>query len=144
MTRAAIVKGIARWYGKEVCPRLPAMSAKKLMSLGAVYAAEQNPAMAETMLVNFKPELAPVLVPLLTAAQDDAAFDAFVDGLSRALEKEPLKIDVILRPDGPKDLLLHPADLALVVGEIRNAQVEMERADVIKVAEAPKEGAPAA
>ena len=119
------------------------MSAKKLMSLGAVYAAEQNPAMAETMLVNFKPELAPVLGPLLTAAQDDAAFDAFVDGLSRALEKEPLKIDVILRPDGPKDLLLHPADLALVVGEIRNAQVEMERADVIKAAEAPKEGAPA-
>ena len=143
MTRAAIVKGIARWYGKEVCPRLPAMSAKKLMILGVVYAAEQNPAMAETMLVNFKPELATVLGPFLTAAQDDAAFDAFVDGLSRALEKEPLKIDVILRPDGPKDLLLHPADLALVVGEIRNAQVEMERADVIKAAEAPKEGAPA-
>lgn len=143
MTRAAIVKGIARWYGKEVCPRLPAMSAKKLMSLGAVYAAEQNPAMAETMLMNFKPELAPVLAPLLNAAQDDAAFDVFIDGLSKALEKEPIRIDVIVRPEGPKDLLFHSADLALVVGEIRNAQTEMERADVLKAANVPKEGAPA-
>ena len=141
MTRAAIVKGIARWYGKEVCPRFPAMSPKKLMGLGAVYAAEANPALAETALVNVKPELAPIVGPLLSAANDDAAFDLFVQGFSKALEKEPMKIDVLIRPEGPVDLLFHASDLALVVGEIRNAQTEIERADVIKAAKAKNSGA---
>ena len=111
------------------------MSPKKLMGLGAVYAAELNPALAEATLVNVRPELVPVLEPLLNAANDDEAFDLFVQGFSKALEREPMKIDTIIRPEGPKDLLFHPADLALVVGEIRNAQTEIERADVIKAAE---------
>ena len=141
MTRTAIVKGVARWYGKNVVPRIPAFSLEKAGHATAVLMAEKNPAMAETLLMNLvQPGVASMVQTLVAAAQDDAMFDLAVSSLREVVAKEAVQFPTPGKgpnPDGSMNLLsVGPADIAIIVGEIRTAQQEIDNAAALAKANA--------
>lgn len=141
MTNTAIVKGVARWYGKNVVPRIPAFSFAKAAHAAAVVMAEKNPAMAEAFLLNLLPPGVGAMAQTLAAsASDDAIFDLAAVSLREVVEKEP----IVLNTPGTNGLNVRPADIDLLAGEIRTAQTEIDNAAALAKANAPKEGAPAA
>ena len=147
MTKTAIVKGIARWYGKNIVPKLPQYSPAKIFSSTAVYAIEASPSKVETIFKMALPDVAtlfPSLVPakfmdgvqMLLSLSDnveaagkdgDELFKTIADGLRKAIaEEEGMKLS---KPGDPtKELLLRPADVELLIGEIKTAQTEIDNA----------------
>lgn len=138
MTKTAIVKGVARWYGKNVVPHIPAFSLAKAGHATAVVMAEKNPAMAEAFFMNVLPHgLGQMLQSLFAAALDDALFDLAVSSLRDVVAKEP----IVIPAPGTNGLNVRPADIDLLAGEIRTAQTELDNAAALAKANAP---APAA
>ena len=130
MTKTAIVKGVARWYGKNVVPMIPAFSLTKAGHMTAVIMAEQNPSVAESFLMNVVPPgVGAMLQTIAAAAQDDA------------VSQETVSFPTPGKPphmDGTFDMLnIRPADIELVAGEIRTAQTEIDNAAVLAKANAP-------
>ena len=90
MTKTAIVKGVARWYGKNVVPMIPAFSLTKAGHMAAVIMAEKNPSLAEAFLMNVVPPgVGAMLQTIVSAAQDDAVFDLAMKSLRDAVANEP-------------------------------------------------------
>ena len=146
MTKTAIVKGMARWYGKNVVPRMPAYSLEKAGHATAVVMMEKNPAIGEMLLMNLiQPGVAAMVQTLSAAAQDDAVFDLAVKSLREVVAKEPISFPTPGKPphmDGTFDMLnIRPSDIELVAGEIRTAQQELDNAAALAKANAPQEGA---
>ena len=147
MTRTAILKGMARWYGKNVVPRMPAYSLEKAGHATAVVMTEKNPAIGEMLLMNLiQPGVAAMVQTLAAAAEDDAMFDLAVSSLRDVVAKEPVQFPTPGKgpnPDGSLNMLsIGPADIALIAGEIRTAQQEIDNAAALAKANAPaqKEG----
>ena len=150
MTKTAIVKGVARWYGKNVVPMIPAFSLTKAGHMTAVIMAEQNPSVAESFLMNVVPPgVGAMLQTIAAAAQDDAVFNLAVKSLRDALAKEAVSFPTPGKPphmDGTFDMLnIRPSDIELIAGEIRTAQQELDNAAALAKANAPapQEGAKA-
>lgn len=144
MTKTAIVKGVARWYGKNVVPKIPAFSLSKVGHATAVIMAERNPSIAEAFLMNVvPPSIGAMFQTITAAAQDDAVFDLAMKSLRDAVANEesvsfptPGKPP---HPDGSFDTLnIRPADIELIAGEIRTAQQEIDNAAALAKANAPK------
>ena len=135
MTKTAIVKGVARWYGKNVVPRIPAFSFAKAAHAAAVVMAEKNPAMAETFLMNLVPPGVGATIQTLAAScADNEVFDLAVKSLREVVETEP----IVLNTPGTNGLNVRPADIDLLAGEIRTAQTEIDNAAAIAKANAPQ------
>lgn len=142
MTKTAIVKGVARWYGKNVVPKIPAFSLTKAAHMTAVIMAEQNPSMAEAFLMNVAPPgVGAMLQTIAAAAQDDAVFDLAMKSLRDAVAQEAVSFPTPGKPphpDGSFDVLnIRPADIELIAGEIRTAQQEIDNAAALAAANAP-------
>ena len=142
MTKTAIVKGVARWYGKNVVPKIPAFSLTKAGHMTAVIMAEQNPSVAESFLMNVVPPgVGAMLQTIAAAAQDDAVFDLAIKSLRDAVAKEPVQFPTPGKgpnPDGSLNMLnIRPADIELIAGEIRTAQTEIDNAAALAKANAP-------
>lgn len=146
MTKTAIVKGVARWYGKNVVPMIPAFSLTKAGHMTAVIMAEKNPAVAEAFLMNVVPPgVGAMLQAISAAAQDNAVFDLAMKSLRDAVAQEAVSFPTPGKPphmDGTFDMLnVRPADIDLLAGEIRTAQTELDNAAALAKANAPaKEG----
>lgn len=146
MTKTAIVKGVARWYGKNVVPMIPAFSLTKAGHMTAVIMAEKNPAVAEAFLMNVVPHgVGAMLQTISAAAQDNAVFDLAMKSLRDAVAQEAVSFPTPGKPphmDGTFDMLnVRPADIDLLAGEIRTAQTELDNAAALAKANAPaKEG----
>ena len=146
MTKTAIVKGVARWYGKNVVPMIPAFSLTKAGHMTAVIMAEKNPAVAEAFLMNVVPPgVGAMLQTISAAAQDNAVFDLAMKSLRDAVAQEAVSFPTPGKPphmDGTFDMLnVRPADIDLLAGEIRTAQTELDNATALAKANAPaKEG----
>lgn len=146
MTKTAIVKGVARWYGKNVVPMIPAFSLTKAGHMTAVIMAEKNPAVAEAFLMNVVPPgVGAMLQTISAAAQDNAVFDLAMKSLRDAVAQEAVSFPTPGKPphmDGTFDMLnVRPADIDLLAGEIRTAQTELDNAAALAKANAPaKEG----
>lgn len=138
MTKTAIVKGVARWYGKNVVPHIPAFSLAKAAHATAVGMTERNPAMAETFFMNvLPPGLGQMLQSLFAAASDDALFDLAVSSLRDVVAKEP----IVIPAPGTNGLNVRSADIDLLAGEIRTAQTELDNAAALAKANAPEPAA---
>ena len=142
MTKTAIVKGVARWYGKNVVPKIPAFSLTKAAHMAGVLMAEQNPSMAEAFLMNvIPPGVGAMLQTITAAAQDDAVFDLALKSLREAVAKEAVSFPTPgkpMNPDGSVSVLnIRPADIELIAGEIRTAQNEIDNAAALARANAP-------
>lgn len=125
MTKTAIVKGIARWYGKNVVPRIPPFSMAKVAHATVVLMAERNPDMVETFLMNvLAPGVGAMLQTLGAAASDDALFDLAAKSLRDAVAQEPIRFAT----PGTNGLDMKPADVELLIGEIKTAQTEIDNA----------------
>ena len=145
MTKTAIVKGFARWYGKNVVPKIPAFSLTKAAHMSAVIMAEQNPSVTETFLMNVVPPgVGAMIQTIAAAAQDNAVFDLAVKSLRDAIAKEPVSFPTPgkpMNPDGSVNMLnIRPADIDLLAGEIRTAQTEINNAAALAKANAPQNG----
>lgn len=145
MTKTAIVKGVARWYGKNVVPMIPAFSLTKAGHMTAVIMAEKNPAMAEAFLMNVVPPgVGATLQTISAAAQDNAVFDLAMKSLRDAVAQEAVSFPTPGKPphmDGTFDMLnVRPADIDLLAGEIRTAQTELDNAAALAKAGAPANG----
>ena len=146
MTKTAIVRGVARWYGKNVVPMIPAFSLTKAGHMTAVIMAEKNPAVAEAFLMNVVPPgVGAMLQTVSAAAQDNAVFDLAMKSLRDAVAQEAVSFPTPGKPphmDGTFDMLnVRPADIDLLAGEIRTAQTELDNAAALAKANAPaKEG----
>ena len=146
MTKTAIVKGVARWYGKNVVPMIPAFSLTKAGHMAAVIRAEQNPSVAEAFLMNVVPPgVGAMLQTISAAAQDNAVFDLAMKSLRDAVAQEAVSFPTPGKPphmDGTFDMLnIRPSDIELIAGEIRTAQTEIDNAAVLAKADEPaKEG----
>lgn len=142
MTKTAIVKGVARWYGKNVVPKIPVCSFTKAGHLTAVIMAEQKPSVAEAFLMNVVPPgVGAMLQTIAVAAQDDAVFDLAMKSLRDAVAQEPISFPTPGKgpnPDGSLNMLnIRPADIELIAGEIRTAQTEIDNAAALAKANAP-------
>lgn len=142
MTKTAIVKGVARWYGKNVVPMIPAFSLTKAGHMTAVIMAEKNPAVAEAFLMNVVPPgVGAMLQTIAAAAQDNAVFDIAMKSLRDAVAQEAVSFPTPGKPphmDGTFDMLnVRPADIDLLAGEIRTAQTELDNAAALAKANAP-------
>lgn len=123
MTKTAIVKGVARWYGKNVVPYIPAFSLAKAGHATAVLMAEKNPAMAEACLMNMLPPgVGQLIQSLAAAASDDALFDLAAKSLRDVVAQEPIRFAT----PGTNGLDMKPADVELLIGEIKTAQTEID------------------
>jgi len=146
MTKTAIVKGVARWYGKNVVPMIPAFSLTKAGHMAAVIMAEKNPSVAEAFMMNVVPPgVGAMLQTIAAAAQDDAVFDLAMKSLRDAVANEPVSFPTPgkpMNPDGSVSMLnIRPSDIELIAGEIRTAQTEIDNAAALAKADAPaKEG----
>lgn len=162
MTKTAIVKGVARWYGKNVVSKLPPASPAKIGMASAVYAIETCPMQAETVISMalptisgmfpglISPQFADTIRMMLSFADTieasgqngDDFYNAFWAGLRKSVAED--QSITFTKPGEPmKNLNIRPSDIELIAGEIRTAQQELDNAAALAKANAPapQEGA---
>lgn len=95
MTKEAVVKGFARWYGKRILPAIRPKTAQKVFQTAAIAMAEISANAAVTMLPRFLPGNMADLVPqFLSCVENDEIFNATVDSMRFALKEEPMEFFV--------------------------------------------------
>ena len=115
MKREAIVRGLARWTGKEIKPRLPQFSAVRLGIAAFEQLAQRNPQAAESVAASL---LVPVVPALIQAAGPN--FDAVADALVAAIRgEEKILVSLPGAFGQTTPYALTETDIANIINEIR-------------------------
>jgi NAD(P)-dependent dehydrogenase (short-subunit alcohol dehydrogenase family) len=126
MNRESIIRGIARWYGKAIVPRLVRYGATKAVSVAAVNLAETNPAVAEKLVMSAVPAAATKLVDAIVASPE--SFEEIVAALRASVEKEGVRFSVKeVGLEGfmpPHQFTLDAEEFDRIVESIRGAYAE--------------------
>ena len=118
MKRESIIRGIAKWAGKEIKPRLPQFSPIRLAIATCEQLAQMSPQAAEAVATSF---FGPVVPALLNAAGPQ--FDAVADALCIAAKNEEKMLISLPGMFGePKPYAMSEADFRALVAEIRTAE----------------------
>lgn len=121
MKRESIVRGIARWAGREIKPRLPEFSPQRIGLATLEQLAVRNPPAAEAVAAAL---LGPVVPTLVNAAGAD--FDAVSEALCDAVKAEGKML--VALPAGPFGLgapapySISETDFRNIVNEIRTQE----------------------
>lgn len=92
MNRESIIRGIARWYGKAIAPRLVKYGATKAVSAAVVNLAETSPAVAEKLVMAALPAAASKIVDAIVASPE--SFEETVAALRATVEKDGVRFSV--------------------------------------------------
>lgn len=121
MKRESIIRGLAKWAGREITPRLPQFSPQRIGLSTIEMLAMRNPPAAEILATTF---IGPLVPTLVNAAGQQ--FDAVADAVVEAVKREG-KMTIQL-PSGPFGLgdpvpySLTETDFANIVNEIRTQE----------------------
>lgn len=113
MKRESIIRGLARWAGREIRPRLPAFSPARLAVATFERLAATAPAAAEAVAASL---FGPVVPAVVGAAGPQ--FDAVAEALVEAAKGEE-KLTVVL---AGIPYSLTESDFRSIVDEIRTAE----------------------
>lgn len=118
MKRESIIRGLAKWAGKEIKPRLPQFSVVRLGIATLEQLAARNPPAAEAVAASL---LGPVVPALVNAAGPQ--FDAVSDAILAAIKTEEKLVVSLPGAFGQTvPYSLTETDFANIINEIRTQE----------------------
>lgn len=121
MTQTAMVRGLARWAGKNMSKRFTAGGLTKIGFDAFTRIAESNPVLAVKMaLVKY-----PSLAPIITTVRDAATFETTWKALEESIDENGCATLNVQELFGPMQIFrINKGDLAAIRGEMERAYKE--------------------
>jgi len=132
VNRESIVRGVVRWYGKAIVPRLAKYGVAKAVSVAAVSLAETNPAVAEKLVTSVLPAATLKIVDAIAASPE--TFEEVVAALRASVGKEGVRFSVKEIGLGgsvpPCQFTIDVDEFDRIVESVRGAYAESRRVPV--------------